>query len=80
VMKPHAQDLVAAAAVSLAGKAHTVEAMHEALYQLALDLFTPWSSSPPSMMRRMPGAYEVLPRHQRASWARAKTEYDVDHD
>ena len=76
-MRPLAQDLVAAAAVALAGKAHTVEAMHDALYQLALDLFTPWAASPPATMRRVPLAYEVLPRHQRASWARARTEYDV---
>jgi hypothetical protein len=78
-MRPHAQDLIAAAARVLAGKAHTEEDLHDALYQLAIDIVTPPPSREPLLpSRRMPVAGEVLPRHQRATWARSKTIYDVN--
>lgn len=78
-MKTRAQELIAEAAQTLAGKPHTEEALHDALYQLAIDILSPPPSHDPILpSRRMPRANEVLPRHQRATWARAKTVYDVD--
>lgn len=80
-MRAHVHDLVASAALALAGKVHTVDELHGALFQLALDIVTPFRSheevGPP---RRRPMAGEVLPPHQRASWARGKTVYDRDED
>jgi hypothetical protein len=77
-MKAHARELIAAAVQSLAGKAHTEEALHDVLYQLALDITTPFSAGEPLLRaRRVPRANEVLPRHQRATWARGKTIYDT---
>lgn len=78
-MRSHARELVTAAAEALAGKALTFEELHDALYQLALDIVTPWQRQEvPSTLRRRPLAGEVLPWHQRASWARGKTVYDAD--
>ncbi len=77
-MRQHVQELVAAAAHALAGKAHTVEEMHDALYQLAIDIRSPARLADHQPSRRMPFANEVLPRHQRASWAREKTVHDPD--
>ena len=77
-MKAHARDLIVAAVQALAGKVHTEEALHDVLYQLALDVTTPFSAGEPILRaRRMPRANEVLPRHQRATWARGKTVYDA---
>lgn len=64
------QDLVA--------KSHSVDEMHAALFQLALDIVTPSSREVPPEFRRTPVANEVLPRHQRATWARGKTVYDAE--
>ena len=78
-MKNHARELVAEAAQALAGKPHTAEELHYALYQLALDIMSPPASQDPlRATRRMPAANEVLPPHQRATWARKKTMYDVE--
>ena len=76
-MRAHAQDLVAAAAQALAGRAHTAEELHTALFKLALDIVSPARLDDHRPMRRMPFANEVLPRHQRATWARGKTEHDT---
>jgi len=54
--------------------------MYAALYQLAIDLAAPARSDMPGVMRRMPLSNEVLPRHQRATWARGKTVHDVEED
>ena len=78
-MKSNAQELIAAAAHHLAGKVHTEEELHEVLYQLAIDIVTPPASREDTRRsRRAPIANEVLPRHQRATWARGKTAYDTD--
>jgi hypothetical protein len=77
-MRQHVQELVAAAARALAGKAHTEAEMHDALYQLAIDIRSPTRLDDHRPNRRMPLANEVLPRHQRASWAREKTVHDRD--
>lgn len=79
-MRAHVQELVAAAAHALAGKLHTEEELHTALYQLAIDIRSPARLAAPPSLRRMPLANEVLPRHQRASWAREKTAYDAGED
>jgi len=76
-MKPHTQELIAAAAQSLAGRVHTAEEMYAALYQLAIDIAAPARLDVPCVMRRIPFSNEVLPRHQRATWARGKTVHDV---
>jgi hypothetical protein len=77
-MKDHARELIAATAQALAGRAHTLEEMHATLYQLALDIVSPARAALPTGIRRAPLANEVLPRHQRATWARGQTAYDVD--
>ena len=79
-MKSYAPKLIEAAAQSLAGRVHTSEEIYAALYQLAIDLAAPARSDMPCTMRRMPFANEVLPRHQRATWARGKTVHDVGDD
>jgi len=80
-MKSHAQELIATAVQSLAGKVHTSEEMYAVLYQLAIDITSPARRlDAPCSMRRMPFANEVLPRHQRATWARGKTVHDVGED
>ena len=75
-MTEHIQKLVETAAKALAGRAHNFETLHDALYQLAIDIRSPSRLDDFRPVRRSPGANEVLPPHQRASWARAKTEYD----
>lgn len=76
-MRNHVHKLIEAAARKLAGKAHAKEELATALFQLALDITSPVrSDDEPRSFRRSPGANEVLPPHQRASWARAKTVYD----
>lgn len=78
-MRDHVHKIVEAAARKLAGKAHPKEELHAALFQLALDLLSPAGSGEDARsLRRSPGANEVLPPQQRASWARAKTIYDRD--
>lgn len=77
-MRQHVQELVEAAARALAGKVHTETEMHAALYQLAIDIRSPARLSDHQPSRRMPLANEVLPRHQRASWARQKTVHDQE--
>jgi hypothetical protein len=78
-MREHARELVAAAAQALAGKAHTEDELHTELFQLALDIVSPSRSSDAARPgRRMPLANEVLPRHQRATWARGKTVHDAE--
>jgi hypothetical protein len=54
--------------------------MHDALYQLALDIASPGRLDDHRPMRRMPLANEVLPRHQRATWARGTTVHDAGED
>jgi hypothetical protein len=77
-MKAHAQELVAVAARALAGKAHTEADLHEALYKLVIDISSPAQRELPAVIRRRPLAGEVLPPHQRVSWARGKTVFDVE--
>ena len=79
-MRDHAHELIATAANALAGKAHSVQEMHDALYQLARDIVSPARIDSRFPARRMPCANEVLPRNQRASWARELTAYDVADD
>ena len=79
-MKANAQELIAVAAHALAGKVHTAEELHVALFQLALDIVSPACLAVPRTMRHMPVSNEVLPRHQRATWARGKTVHDVGED
>jgi hypothetical protein len=79
-MKAHAHELVAAAAQALAGKMHTAEELHAVLFKLALDIVSPRRLDDHRPSRRMPGANEVLPRYQRATWARGKTVHDVGED
>lgn len=82
-MKAGAEIMIVAVARSLVGKPHTVEELHDALFHLVYDIVTPWPSRPSSFkapLRRTPLANEVLPRHQRATWARSKTAYDRADD
>ena len=79
-MRAHVQELVAVAANNLAGKAHTVEEMHAALYQLAIEIRAPARLDDYHPTRRMPLANEVLPRHQRATWARGQTVHDMGEE
>lgn len=79
-MRDHAKELVAVASNALAGKTHTAEELHAVLFQLALDIVSPACLADQRPMRRMPCANEVLPRHQRATWARGKTAYDAGED
>lgn len=83
-MKAYAQELIAATAHALAGRSLTLEEIHDALYQLAIDISAParrdGDLDGSLSGRRTPLANEVLPRHQRATWARAKTLYDVGED
>lgn len=79
-MRAHRQEMIAATAREFAGKVHTEEAMHAALFQLVLDIVSPARLDVPCSMRRMPLANEVLPRHQRATWARGKTVHDAGDD
>lgn len=76
-MKAHRQELIAAAAHALAGRIHTTEEMHAVLFQLALEIVLSARLDDHRPARRMPFANEVLPRHQRATWARDKTVYDT---
>jgi hypothetical protein len=71
-MRAHVQELVAAAANTLAGKVHTVEEMHTALYQLAIDIRVPARLDDHRPTRHVPLANEVLPQHQRSTWARGE--------
>lgn len=48
------------------------------LYQLAIDVMKPPALTVPAVFRRAPGSGEVLPRHQRATWAREKTVHDAE--
>ena len=77
-MKPGTEIMITAVARSLAGKSHTVEELHDALFHLVYDIVTPWPARFEAPLRRAPLANEVLPPQQRASWARAKTIYDRD--
>ena len=79
-MKAGTEIMLVAVARSLAGKSHTVEELHNALFCLVYDIVTPWPERFDAPLRRMPLANEVLPRHQRATWARSKTEYDRADD
>ena len=75
-MRAHVQELIEAAAKKLAGRVHTVDEMHDALYQLAINIRAPACLDDHRPSRRIPFANEILPRHQRATWARGKTEHD----
>ena len=79
-MKALAQELIASAAHALAGRVHTAEELHDVLYQLAIDIAAPGRRDVSAAMRRVPLANEVLPRHQRATWARGKTVHDMGED
>ena len=79
-MRAHVQELIEAAAKKLAGRSHTVDEMHDALYQLAIDLRAPACLDDYRPSRRMPLANEVLPPHQRATWARRATAFDEGND
>jgi hypothetical protein len=67
---------IAAAAHALAGKAHTQEELHDALFTLVRTCYLPEGQDAVPVCR-MPAAGEVLPPQQRAMWARAMTVYDV---
>lgn len=75
-MKAYTQELIATTAQALAGKAHSVEELHTVLFQLVLDIVSPAPFDDHRSTRRMPSANEVLPPHQRATWAREKTVHD----
>lgn len=78
-MRAHVHEAIVAVAHTLAGKAHTEDELCAVLFQLALDIVSPSRSREEARpSRRMPVANEVLPRHQRAAWARGKTVYDAE--
>ena len=77
-MRDHVQELIAAAALALADRAHTVDDLHAALFKLALEIVSPARLAEHHPQRRMPFANEVLPRHQRATWARGRTVHDAE--
>jgi hypothetical protein len=77
-MRERTRQLIAATASILAGRVHTVEETHDLLYQLAIDMVSSERSPVPPSLRRRSLANEVLPRHQRASWARGKTVHDAE--
>ncbi len=52
------------------------EVISRALYQLAIDFSRPPPKGVPEVLRRAAVAGEVLPPHQRASWARERTVHD----
>jgi hypothetical protein len=66
---------IAAAAKTLAGKAHSQEELEEALFLLVNECYLP-EARPVVPVRRVPLAGEILPPQQRATWARGKTIYD----
>jgi hypothetical protein len=74
-MNDRAHALIAAAALKLAGQAHTQGELHDALFTLVRTCYLPERQAVVPV-RRMPAAGEVLPPQQRASWARAVTIYD----
>lgn len=74
-MNDRAHALIAEVARDLAGKVHTQEELHDALYTLVRESYLPERLAVVPV-RRMPAAGEVLPPQQRATWARAKTMYD----
>jgi hypothetical protein len=78
-VKDRAHALIAEAALALAGKVHTQEELHTLLFTLVHECRLP-EGQPVVPVRRMASAGEVLPRQQRASWARGKTIYDDPGD
>lgn len=48
------------------------------LYQLVIDYVRPPRLTVPETLRRSPMAGEVLPRYQRATWARENTVHDAE--
>lgn len=78
-MNDRARALIATTAQKLAGKLHTQEELHEALFTLVHTCYLP-EARPVVPMRRMPVSGEVLPPQQRATWARAKTKYDAPQE
>jgi hypothetical protein len=75
-MNDRARELIDAAARRLAGKVRPLDQVRAELYQLVIDCASPAPSASPGSPRRSPGAGEVLPPHQRASWARERTVHD----
>jgi hypothetical protein len=76
-VKDRAHVLIAVAARDLAGKVHTQEDLHDALFTLVLECTQPERQPVVLPLRRMPACGEVLPPQQRATWARALTAFDV---
>jgi len=75
-VKEQAHQHIAEVAAALAGRVLSRDELEEALYALVRDCVTPGARPQSDPARRSPIAGEVLPPHQRASWAREKTPYD----
>lgn len=78
-MNDRQRDIIEAAVDSLVPhtQGRTREQIGEVLYNLVIDCAHPPRLRVPEVMRRSPVAGEVLPPHQRASWARSTTEHDA---
>lgn len=76
-MNDRARERIAAAARDLAGRVHTQEELHDALFALVRTCSLPEGQAAISV-RRSPAAGEVLPPQHRATWARARTIYDAE--
>lgn len=75
-MNDRARELIDVAARRLAGKARPLDQVTHELYRLVIACALPAPSASPGSPRRSAGAGEVLPPHQRATWARARTVHD----
>jgi hypothetical protein len=76
-MNDRARELIDVAARRLAGEARPLDQVRGILYRLVIDCASPAPSDSPGSSRRSAGPGEVLPPHQRASWARERTVHDV---
>ena len=78
-MNDRQRDIIEAAVNTLMPhvQGRTREQIDESLYSLVLDCGQPPRLSAHEPSRRSPAAGEVLPPHQRASWARKMTTHDL---
>jgi hypothetical protein len=76
-MRAHANELILVAAAEIAAGDLTPTQIYDKLYTLVLECSQPPPREVPTDLRHAPLANEVLPRHQRATWARGKTLYDT---